>query len=163
MSAKFTPGPWRWEINLNGKSLHLVGGRPQFDLTLMDFERWGMGGATVRFRDLAHDGMNLMHKLHERPDWIHSFEGRKHHAHWCADVIHPDARLIAAAPDLYEACKTFAAWLDREERGFDLMTHDRSTSEGEAAWREWYDTNIALCSMAQELARAALAKAEGKS
>jgi len=99
--SEFTPGPWRWEINLNGKSLHLVGGRPQFDLTLMDFERWGMGGATVRFRDLAFDGMNLMHKLHERPDWIHSFEGRKHHADWCADVIHPDARLIAAAPDLH--------------------------------------------------------------
>ena len=103
MSAAHTPGPWRWEINQKGKSLHLVGGRPRFDLTLMDFERWGMGGATVRFRDTAFDGMNLMHKLHERPDWIKSFEGRDHHADWCADVIHPDARLIAAAPDLLEA------------------------------------------------------------
>ena len=101
--SKHTPGPWRWEINQKNKSLHLVGGRPRFDLTLMDFERWGMGGATVRFRDTAFDGMNLMHKLHERPDWIQPFEGRNHHADWCADVIHPDARLIAAAPDLLEA------------------------------------------------------------
>ena len=139
MSAKFTPGPWRWEINLNGKSLHLVGGRPQFDLTLMDFERWGMGGATVRFRDLAHDGMNLMHKLHERPDWIHSFEGRKHHAHWCADVIHPDARLIAAAPDLYEALKNLLEDTQHKEHA---------------------DCDSGPCPVRE--ARAALAKAEGK-
>ena len=103
MSAAHTPGPWRWEISQKSKILHLVGGRPRFDLTLMDFERWGMGGATVRFRDTAFDGLNLMHKLHERPDWIQPFEGRNHHADWCADVIHPDARLIAAAPDLLEA------------------------------------------------------------
>ena len=105
MKTAHTAGPWRWEINQKSKSLHLVGGRPRFDLTLMDFERWGMGGATVRFRDTAFDGMNLMHKLHDRPDWIQSFEGRDHHADWCANVIHPDARLIAAAPDLLEALK----------------------------------------------------------
>ena len=100
---KHTPGPWRWEVNQKHKSIHLVGGRPQFDLTLMDFERWGMGGATVRFRDTSHNGMQIMHKLHERQDWIAPFAGREHHANWCAEVIHPDARLIAAAPELLEA------------------------------------------------------------
>jgi hypothetical protein len=104
MNLPHTSGPWRWEINRKSKSLHLVGGRPMFDLTLLDFERWGMGGATIRLRDTAHDGMNIMHKLHERPDWIAPFHGREHHAHWCADVIHPDARLIASAPDLLDAC-----------------------------------------------------------
>ena len=109
MSAKhtpFTPGPWRWEINTQGKGLHLVGGRPMFDLTILDFERWGMSGATMRLRDTAYDGMNIMHKLHERPDWIAPFPGREHHADWCQDVIHPDARLIAAAPELLGALQS---------------------------------------------------------
>ena len=97
---KFTPGPWRWEMNRKSKSLHLSGGVPQYDLTVMSFDRWGMGDATISLRDTAHDGMNIMHKLHERPDWIASFPNRDHHADWCANVIHPDAQLIAAAPDL---------------------------------------------------------------
>lgn len=100
MSTPHTPGPWRWEINLHSKSLHLVGGRPQYDLTVIDFERWGMSRATMRLRDTAHDGMNIMHRLHERADWIAPFAGREHHVDWCANVTHPDARLIAAAPDL---------------------------------------------------------------
>lgn len=104
MSAKHTPGPWRWEINLTSKSVHLVGGlRPQYDLTIIDFDRWGMNRATMSLRDTAHDGFNIMHKLHERPDWIAPFPGRAHHADWCSDVVHPDARLIAAAPDLLAA------------------------------------------------------------
>jgi len=103
-TAKHTPGPWRWEISMTSKRLHLVGGlRPQYDLTIIDFNRWGMSRATMSLRDTAHDGMNLMHKLHERPDWIEPFEGRAHHADWCSNVIHPDARLIAAAPDLLAA------------------------------------------------------------
>lgn len=105
MSLAHTEGPWRWEINRKHKSLHLVGGRPKFDLTVMDFDRWGMGGATIRLRDLAHDGMNMMHKVHERPDWIADFSGRGHHADWCAAVVHPDARLMAAAPTLLAALR----------------------------------------------------------
>ena len=30
---------------------------------------------------------------------------RAHHATWCADVTHPDMRLMAAAPDLLESLK----------------------------------------------------------
>jgi hypothetical protein len=45
MSAQHTPGPWRWEFNAERKSVDLVGGRPMFDLTVMDFARWGMGNA----------------------------------------------------------------------------------------------------------------------
>lgn len=104
---KSTPGPWRWEINLQSKRLHLVGGlRPQYDLTIIDFDRWGMGGAIMSLRDTAHDGMNIMHKLHNRPDWIEPFPNREHHASWCQNVIHPDARLIAAAPALLAALKS---------------------------------------------------------
>jgi len=103
MSPQHTPGPWRWELSMESKRLHLVGGRPQFDLTIIDFNRWGMSSATMSLRDTDFDGMNLMYKLHERPDWFKPFPGREHHKRWLQNVVHPDARLIAAAPDLLDA------------------------------------------------------------
>ena len=104
MSApKHTAGPWRWEFNRKHKQMHLVGGVPTYDLTIMEPVRWGMHGNGLMFRDTAYDGFNIMHKLHEREDWVKPFPGRDHHAKWCANVIHPDAVLIAAAPELLEA------------------------------------------------------------
>lgn len=102
MSAH-TPGPWRWELNESSKSLQLVGGFRQFDLTIIEPIRWGMSSATLFVRDTAHDDMNLLHKLHERRDWIAPFPGREHHADWCTGVKHPDLKLIEAAPDLLAA------------------------------------------------------------
>lgn len=106
MSAPHTAGPWRWEYNAKHKSMTLVGGKPQFDLTIMDFGRWGMGGAVAVLRDTAHDGMNIMHRVCDRPDWIAPLEGRVHHADWCSDITHPDMRLMAAAPTLLTALQT---------------------------------------------------------
>ena len=103
--SKHTPGPWRWEFNAKHGNLHLVGGQLRYDLTIIDFERWGMNGATMRLRDTAHDGMNIMHRVHERPDWIAPEPGREHHKHWHQLLTHPDARLIEAAPDLLTALK----------------------------------------------------------
>lgn len=108
MSAVHTPGPWRWEFNEKHKDLALVGGKPQFDLTIIQPVRWGMSSATLFLRDTAHDGMNLLHKLHERRDWVAPFPGRQHHARWCAGVAHPDMQLIEAAPDLLAALKLAA-------------------------------------------------------
>ncbi|EJO27476.1 hypothetical protein [Achromobacter marplatensis] len=109
MTTKHTEGPWRWAFNAEHRSVQLVGGRPQYDLTVMDFTRWGMGGAGIRLRELSEKGMNLLHKLQERPDWIAPFPGREHHKHWCADVVHPDMRLIAAAPELLAALEGLLA------------------------------------------------------
>lgn len=71
-----------------------------------------------------------------------------------------DSRLIASAPDLLEACQTFAEWLRREEGGFPAETRF-NTPEGEAKWREWFDENLRICDLAQTQARAAIAKAVG--
>lgn len=100
MECKHTAGPWRWEFNQADKSVHLVGGVPQHDLTIMDFTRWGWNGAGIRLREPGPELMNIMHKLHDRQDWIAAFPGRDHHINWCANVIHPDMRLMAAAPCL---------------------------------------------------------------
>lgn len=98
-----TTGPWRWEFNRKHKSVSLQGGERPFDLTVMDFVRWGTFSAVPILRDPAIDGMNVMHRLCDRTDWITPFLGRSHHADWCADVIHPDMRLMAAAPMLRDA------------------------------------------------------------
>lgn len=113
-TTKFTAGPWRWEFNRKHKILHLVGGRPQYDLTIMDFDRWGMRGAVATLRDTAHDGFNIMHRLPDRPDWIAPFPDRAHHADWCSDVVHPDMRLMASAPDLLVALTDLLAMCERQ-------------------------------------------------
>lgn len=98
-----TAGPWRWEFKAKHRTMTLVGGRPMFDLTIMDFSRWGTQGAVASLRDTSVDGMNIMHRLCDRPDWIAPFAGRAHHADWCSSVIHPDMRLMAAAPTILDA------------------------------------------------------------
>lgn len=109
MNTKHTAGPWRWEVNRKSKDIKLVGGHPQFDKTVMDFERWGMGGASPRFA-LQFGDSHIMTRLCDRPEWIQPFSGRSHHAEWCAGVIHPDARLIEAAPELLEALEAMVAY-----------------------------------------------------
>lgn len=109
-----TPGPWRWEFNAKHKSVQLVGGVPTFDLTIIDFERWGMSGATPRFRDTSEDGMNTMYRLCDKPEWIVPEPGRSHHKTWHQLVKHPDAQLIAAAPELLDALKDCLAFLERD-------------------------------------------------
>ncbi len=109
-----TPGPWRWEVNEKHKSMQLVGGRPKFDLTIMDFERWGMSGAVANLRDPSVDGMNVMRRS---TDWAVPVAGREHHASWLKTIEHPDARLIAAAPELLETLESFPGFLCGTESG----------------------------------------------
>ena len=145
MGIKHTPGPWRWEFNGKHRQLKLVGGRPKFDLTIMEFCRWGMRGAGVSMRDTAPeaDGFNLMYKVHERTEWIKSFKGRDHHKDWCAAVDHPDMLLMQAAPELLEALTDAVIDFDNWAAHEDNHPHEHLVA--------WADK-----------ARAAIAKAKGE-
>jgi hypothetical protein len=70
-----------------------------------------------------------------------------------------NAKLIAAAPELLEACKTMAEWFRKEKAGFG---QSRDTPEGEAKWRDWWDEQLRLCDQSETLANAAIAKATGE-
>jgi hypothetical protein len=65
----------------------------------------------MRFRDPALDGMNLMHPIEH---WLATVPGREHHKTWFQTINHPDARLIAAAPELLNALRMAEAALASE-------------------------------------------------
>jgi len=132
-----TPGPWRWEINVKGYQLQLCGGTPRFDKTVLNFIRWGMGSATARFRT----EINLMSPAN---DFAEVVQGREHHAEWFQTINHPDARLIAAAPELLEALNDLLVWADwHSDRHRSVSMDEPNTG-------------------ALEKARAAIAKATGE-
>jgi hypothetical protein len=108
-----TPGPWRWELNVDHKEVQLVGGVPQFDLTVLDMVSWGMSGARIRLREDV-DRMNIMRNCE---DFAQPVPGREHHARWFQDIDHPDARLIAAAPRMLELLREFADDDCRDDEG----------------------------------------------
>ena len=135
-------GPWRWQANPKHKSISLVGGRPTYDLTVMDFVRWGMSGAAPRFRDLSERGLNLMNQVRR---WFVNAPKREHHADWFQFVDHPDANLIAAAPshvaligELVEALKAAERDADAKQAEIDrlMWEHDPDSMTGEqiARW-----------------------------
>ena len=104
--------------------------------------------------DVPADDANRLHGEAYGVDWVYA--GNRND---------PDGRdrLTAAAPDLLEACQTFAEWLRREsaDTSGEPWHTKRGTPEGEAAWREWYYENLRICDLAQEQVRAAIAKATG--
>jgi hypothetical protein len=95
---KHTAGPWRWEINPRLRRVELMGGTPRYDLAVMTFERWGMNSATPCFNtEISAGNLNVMVKAEKLSV---PAEGRGHHSDWFRVLNHPDAELIARAPDL---------------------------------------------------------------
>lgn len=92
--AAATCGPWTWDLSLASKRIVLLGGKPKYDLTVLDFVRWGMNGAAPRFRT-GPENMNIM-KHGEKFGAIR--KDREHHADWSQWVNHPDALLMENAP-----------------------------------------------------------------
>ena len=119
MSTRHTAGPWRWEVNLKSRRVGLCGGNPRFDLSVMDFTRWGTQGAAPEFREDV-DRMEIMRRCEK---WAVPVPGREHHAHWLQTLSHPDALLIQAAPDLLGALKELrdAPWLTMPGRANDIV------------------------------------------
>ena len=127
--TKHTPGPWRWFGNTKSHDIHLAtvnGGR----VFVLNFVRWGMAGAQPRFQGRGE----------RRGFMVPATDLVTYEVDYRRDISginHPDAHLIAAAPELLRALK--GALYD-------------SGCDGDLCMHEWH-----------ELARAAIAKAEGRS
>ncbi len=124
MSAH-TPGPWRWEFSPKYKTVSLCGGKPEYDLTVMDFARVGMNGAGPRVIDYA----DMRPLITNASQFATDAPGREHHSHWFRLLRHPDLDLIAAAPDMYAVLRELAEcsqyW---SEYDVPLGIHDRITA-----------------------------------
>lgn len=145
--ATHTPGPWAWFGNTDNNEIHLAterGGR----IFVMRFDRWGMRSAQPLFK-----GDMRMLKASDLVRYERDY--RKD----VAEIVHPDARLIAAAPELLEACKAaerYDAAISRRAETGDVKRLDvvGALAEGvdlDALYFDWI-----------EKASAAIAKAEGR-
>jgi hypothetical protein len=96
MEAKHTLGPWRWREY--GGRIELVAPHSG-TLLVMDFTRKGWSGAQPRFA-IRSDSMGGI--MRDASDM--DFEN------------HPDARLIAAAPDMLAALELVATGIHRDKK-----------------------------------------------
>jgi len=98
---KATPGPWQWDGSKNSKTVDLeTWSRGRH--TVMSFERWGFYSACPTFTESLEEGnqnlkWNSARILQRADKWM--VNRQSHHEGWDMDIIHPDAQLIAHAPE----------------------------------------------------------------
>lgn len=143
-----TKGPWRWEVSLKSKEVKLCGGIPRFDLTVMRFVRWGMGGAAPQFA--VRDGrIGVMAHVQELTALA---PGREHHEDWFRLLDHPDAKLIEEAP------AAIPALLDDVEELVEQLSLTRSSARAAKDRAEKAEAAAAGVRAARDQAVAAVAK-----
>ena len=119
-APRFTPGPWGWFGNSQSNHIYLAtkhSGRRY----VMDFTRWGFRGAQPRFQP-DRRGMVDAKDLITFEVGDHSVVGIDQakqdtsvYRYDIRGINHPDAHLIAAAPDLYKALVKCAVVLSGDE------------------------------------------------
>lgn len=113
-----TKGPWVWTNRMGGEWMLMAdhGCRP----VVMDFVRRGMNRAQPRFGIRSDNMGGIMKPVEKLPDFPN----------------HPDALLIQAAPDLYEAALDALKWLDGDRDNCKSETLNELCLELESALRK---------------------------
>lgn len=116
----YTAGPWNWfGCTQTGRIYLATENRGR--IHVMDFARWGMQGAQPRFAqgfEMVPASEFAIYQV--GPGKGHSNVKGKLYRYDIAAIDHPDARLIAAAPDLLESLKELITALG-EDHSIDLQ------------------------------------------
>jgi acyl-coenzyme A synthetase/AMP-(fatty) acid ligase len=112
----FTPGPWRWEVRPKDNRVELISSKNGD--SVLRTARWGMFGAMLEF---VKDGL-FCHIT----EFMKPFPRRDHHASWMQTIEHPDARLIAASPNLYEKLNQLTQWAQIQHQTAEYETQAES-------------------------------------
>lgn len=104
--SKHTPGPWAWFGNTGNQDITLAATHSGRRF-VMDFRRWGLQRAQPRFqiKGLMEDASDLVKFEVGDGKATGKSDGKSDGSVYRLDVAgidHPDARLIAAAPEMLE-------------------------------------------------------------